>query len=78
MQPKHPLCSRILESKILKLMPKPPKLEEYNEKEDPYEHVQLVNERDNYYSADEASKCKLLELTLVRLARLWFNGLPDS
>lgn len=51
-------------------MQKPPKLEEYNGKGNPDEHVKLVNYRFNYYSADDASKCKMLALTLVGLSRL--------
>lgn len=59
-------------------MQKPPKLEEYNGKGDPDEHVELVNDRPNYYSADDTSRCKLLTLTLVRLTRLWFNSPLDN
>lgn len=39
-------------------------------------HVQLVNDRLNYFSVDEASKCKLFALTLVGPTMLWLNGLP--
>lgn len=67
----------ILESKIPKFMEKPPKLGEYDGKGDPDEHFQLINEQLNYFNADEAYKCKMFALTLVRPARLWFNGLPD-
>lgn len=41
-------------------------------------HVQPVNGRLNYYIVGDASKCKLLALTLVALARLWFNGILDG
>lgn len=40
--------------------------------------MQLVNDQLNYFSMDEASKCKLFALTLVIPARLWFNGLLDG
>lgn len=59
-------------------MDKPLKLCEYDGKGDHDEHVQLVDDRLNYFSTDEASKCKLFTLTLVGLARMWFNGLPDE
>lgn len=51
-----------------------PKLGEYDEKGYPGVYVQIVNDRLNYFYADEASKCKLFALTLVSLAMLWFNG----
>lgn len=78
MHPKHPLFARILEINIPKLIQKPLKLGECNGKGDPDEHIQLVNDRLNYYSADEAFKFKLLALTLVGSARLWSNNLPDD
>lgn len=53
---KHPLCSRILESKIPKSMQKPTKLGEYDGKGDPDEYAKLVNDRINYYSVDDTSK----------------------
>lgn len=59
-------------------MQKPPKLGEYNGNEDSDKHIQLVNDILNYYNANDASNCKLLELTLVGPTRLWFNGLPDE
>lgn len=61
--------------KISKCMEEPPKLGDYNVKRDPDEHVQVVNDRLNYFSADDASKCKLFVLTLVGSTMLWFNGL---
>lgn len=75
-QQKHPLCA--LESKIPQSMENPSKLSEYDGKENPYVLVQLINERLNYFNTDEASKCKLFALTLIRSARLWFNSLPDE
>lgn len=39
--------------------------------------MQLINDRLNYFSVDEVSKCKLFKLTLVGSARLWFNGMSD-
>lgn len=57
-------------------MEKPPKLCEYDGKEDPYKHLQLISDRVNYFNVNEASKCKLFSLTLVGLVMLWFNGLP--
>lgn len=38
---------------------KTPKLGDYNGKGDPDEHIQLVNDWIDYYSAIDASKCKL-------------------
>lgn len=67
-----------MESKIPKSMQKPLKLEEYNGKGEHGKHVQLVNEWLNYYSADNASKLKLLGSTLVAPDILWFNGLLDG
>lgn len=67
-QPKHPLCTWILENKIPKSMHKSPKLEEYNEEGDPDDHVQLFKDQLKYYCVDDTSKCKLLVLTLVRPA----------
>lgn len=58
-------------------MDNPPKLNEYNKKGDSNEHVQLVNDRLNYFNIDEAFKCKFFTLTLVGSAMIWFNGLPD-
>lgn len=46
-------------------MQKPTKLGEYDGKGDLDEYVKLVNDRINYYSVDDTSKWKLLELTLV-------------
>lgn len=59
-------------------MEKPPKLGEYDGKGDIDEHVQLVNDQLNYFSADEASKCKLFALTLVGSNMIWFNDLSDD
>lgn len=59
-------------------MEKPPKLGEYNRKGDPREHVRLVNDQLNYFSVDDASKFKLLALSLVGLSRPWFNNFPDK
>lgn len=72
------LQPKILESKILKSMQKPPKLGENDGKGDPDEYVQLVNEILNYYSTDDAYKCKFLVLTLIGSNILWFDGLPDG
>lgn len=55
-RPKHPTCAQILERKIPKSMQKPPKLREYNRKEDPNKHMQFVNDRLNYYITNNASK----------------------
>lgn len=54
-----------------------PKLSEYDGKGDPNEHVQLVNERVNYFSANDVSQCNLFAMTLVVSARLWLIGLAD-
>lgn len=59
-------------------MESPPKLREYDGNGDLDEHIQLVNERLNYFNIDEAYKCKLFSLTLVVLTILWFNGLSDG
>lgn len=64
-QKKHPLCTNILKIKVLKYVEKPPKLGEYDGKEDTDEHMQLVNDQVNYFNTDEASKCKLFALALV-------------
>lgn len=58
-------------------MQKPHELEEYNGKGDPDKHVQLVNDRFNYYCIYDAFKFNLLVLTLVGPTMLWFNGLPN-
>lgn len=49
-------------------MEKSPKLINYDGKGDPNEHVQLVDEGLSYIGVDDASKCKLFTLTLVRPA----------
>lgn len=77
-QQKHQLCTRISEIKVPKSMGKSPKLGEYDGKGDPYKQVQLVNDRINYFSIDEASKCKLFALTLVHPTMLWFIGPSDE
>lgn len=59
-------------------MKKPPMLGEYNGKGDPAEHMQIVNDRLDYYNTDDASKCKLLAVMLVKPARLLFKGLLVS
>lgn len=59
-------------------MEKPPKLSKYNYKGYLDEHVQLFNERLNYFNGDEASKCKLSAITLVGLTRLWFNTFSNK
>lgn len=56
MQPKHPMSVRILESKIPKSMEKPPKLNDYDKKRNPYEHMQLVDDRLSYFNVDDVSK----------------------
>lgn len=53
-------------------------LGEYDGKRDLDEHMQLANDRLNYFSADEASKGKLFALTLVGPTRIWCNGLPNG
>lgn len=58
-------------------MDKPPKLCEYDKMGDLDYHIQLVNNRMNYFSVDEASKYKISVLTLVGLDRICFNGIPD-
>lgn len=66
-----------LDIRIQKSMEKPHNLSEYNRKGDPYKHTQLVNDWMNYYSIDEASKCKLFALTLVGSTRQCLSGLRD-
>lgn len=56
-------------------MEKPHKLGEYDGNGDPSENVQLVNDQLNYFSIEEAFKCKLFSLTVAGPVRLWFNGL---
>lgn len=51
-------------------MVKSPNLSEYNEKRDPYEHVQIVNDLLNYFSVGKASKCRLFMLNMVSPAKL--------
>lgn len=70
MYPKYPLAIRILETWISKTMKKSPKLGNYDGKEDPDEHMQLINDRLNYFSIDDAYKCKIFVLTLIGLARV--------
>lgn len=64
-QPKHPLSVRILESKITNSMKKSLKQGEYDGKGDPWEHVQLVNDRLSSFNTNDASKWKLYVLTLI-------------
>lgn len=78
MKLKHLLFVRTLESKVLKVHEEDAKLEEYDKKGDLDEHVQLVNEQLSYFSTDDASKCKLFVLTLIRSPQMWFNGLIDG
>lgn len=59
-------------------MQKPQNLGEYDGREDHDKHIQLVNDRLNYYIIDEAFKCKLLTLALVGPTRMWLNSLPDG
>lgn len=59
-------------------MDKSPKAGEYDEKRYPKKHVYLVNDRLSCFSANEVSKCKLLALTMVILAKLWSIGIPDE
>lgn len=42
-------------------------------REIPNEYVQLINDQLNNFHANEAFKFKLLALTLIGSARLWFN-----
>lgn len=72
------VCTCILDSTIPKSLEKPLKLGENNRKGNLDKHVQLVNKQLNYFHANEASKFKLFALTLIGLARLWFNALPDE
>lgn len=58
-------------------MEKPPKLSEYNGKGDPNKHVQLINERLNYFNADKASKWKNFVLNLFESYKLWSNAFPN-
>lgn len=57
-------------------MEKQSKLGEYDGNGNLDEHVQLVNDRLNYFSEDHISKCKLFALTLILPIMLWFNDLP--
>lgn len=59
-------------------MEKPPNMGDYDGKGDPDENLQLVKERLNYYNVEDASKCKLFALSLVRPTRLLFNDLLDE
>lgn len=53
------------------------KLKEYDEKGDPDEHIQHVNDHLNYLYANKATKCKLFTLTSTGSAQLWFKVLPN-
>lgn len=77
-KPNYPLCVKYLEIKIPKSMEKPPNMGDYDGKGDPGENLQLVKERLNYYNVDDASKCRLFALSLVRPTRLLFNDLLDE
>lgn len=55
----------MLDNQISKSLEKPRKLKEYDEKGDPDKHVQLNEERLNYFYTDEAEKRKLFALTLT-------------
>lgn len=59
-------------------MKKPPKIWEYDGKGDHDEHIQLVNDRMNYFSNDKASNWKFFVLTLFNSTKMYFNGLPDE
>lgn len=59
-------------------MVKPPKLVKYDRKRNPDEHVELLNDRVNYFSINGASKCKYFTLTLIGPSKLWFNGLTNG
>lgn len=56
-QLKHLSCINILEINISELMERLSKLGDNDGKGDLDEHVQLINEWLNYYSAEKASKC---------------------
>lgn len=58
-------------------MEKPPKTSEYNKKGIPDDHVQLVNDRLNYFNVEESSKCNMFIINLVGQTKLWFNAFPD-
>lgn len=59
-------------------MVKKPNLSEYDGKGDPDEHMQVVNERVNYFKANSVSQCNLLAMTLIVSARLCIIGLLDG
>lgn len=52
----HPLYAHIIDNEIPKVLEKPLKLNEYNGKRDPNEHMQLVDKCLDYFHVDEASK----------------------
>lgn len=60
------------------MLEKPPNMSEYYGKGDLNEHIQLVNDCLNYFRADEAYKCELFALTLIRSSKIWFNALLDG
>lgn len=72
------LFVQILESMIPNSKEKLPKLTHYEGKEDPNEHVQLVDKQLIYFGVEEPFKCKLFALILVGPIWLWFNDLPDG
>lgn len=51
---------------------------EYDGTGDLDEHMHLLNDRLNYFSVDDPSKCNLFALTLTEPANLWLNGLLED
>lgn len=64
-QKKYPFCAYILYKWIPKSLEKPLKLNEYEGKGDPEDHVHHVDDSLNYYHVDEAAKRKLFALILT-------------
>lgn len=65
MRKKKPLSACILDSRIAKSLEKLSKLQSYNGKEDPYGHVEYVENHLDFYHAKWVVKWKLFELTLI-------------
>ncbi|CAJ2662298.1 unnamed protein product [Trifolium pratense] len=69
---------RILESRILRALEKPPKLENYDGPTDLDEHVEHIYTVLDYYQEPGSIKCKLFVLTLKVATMTWFKGLEDN
>lgn len=68
---------RILNSKTLRSLEKPPHLQIYDETNDPYELVKHVDYMLDYDHAQGAVKFNIFSLTLTKFAMAWFKTLLE-